>query len=470
MRLLTLSTPKAGALPDATGVRGVALSHLIGLSVAIQFLLERAVEFSLPYNRLVDLPIRLVLVWLILDRVGRHGRYQITAWDVFNLSFVALHGLASVYADLFMARDAGLLSFIEWGLQFTQPFFYFLAVREGLNRRGFRVDIVLNWLIGVIAFTCVIALAQALNFGGLRHTIDDFYHQRQAEMMMEGPSAPWQARGVMAHANGMAMLILVGFCGIVAKVGYRRWTWFELGSAGLYLATLFATYSRTGIVTMVALIMAFVLMLFVQKRYAEGFVAVGLMTVLLALFLVSVEVFNIERYKVFTKGVGVVKNESSRGLWGWYQRARVMEASRGLMEKYPVTGVAAASSALNRQRMIVRSAYTVEGLLFNIYAYTFVSYGLYGIFYLVGAFGTCIYQLRFARSNRAFAGAAFFCGVMLMVSGVSENTLFSLQTMVIVNCIVALGLTKIPRGETGKPDALASLRSRFLGPAAQAGA
>lgn len=462
MRLLSLGIPKAGSLPDTSGSRGLVLSHLIGIAVMIQFLLDRAITFSLPYNRLVDVPIRLILVWLIIDRVGRVGQRKLTAWDIAQLGFVGAHGVASVYADLYMARDAGLINYLEWMLQTTQPFFYFLAVREGLNRKGFRPDIVINWIIVTIVVACAVALLQALDVGGMRRRIDDFYDQRRTEASLEGASAPWQARGIAAHANAMAMLILVGFISLVASVGYRKLGWFELFAGMLFLGTLFATYSRTGIVTLVTMAMGFVLLLFIQRKYREAFISIGVLTLLMFSFLVAVEVFDIQRYKVFTKGVGVVKNEESRGLWGWYQRQKVLRESVKLMEKYPITGVTAASGALNRQRLIIKSPYTVEGLLLNIYGFSLTAYGLYGLSYVCAILGICFYQLKYVRSKRAFAAAAFFAGLVLAVSGMSENTLFNLHSMVVVNCIMAFGLTALQKREDSRPDPLMALKSRFL--------
>lgn len=462
MRLLSLGIPKAGSLPDTSGARGVVLSHLIGFAVVVQFLLDRAITFSLPYNRLVDLPIRLILVWLILDRVGRVGQRKLTPWDIAQLGFVAAHGIASVYADLFMARDAGLINYIEWILQTIQPFFYFLAIREGLSRKGFRPDIVINWIIVTIVVACAIAMLQALDLGGMRKRIDDFYDQRRTEAMLEGASAPWQARGITAHANAMAMLILVGFTSLVASVGYRKLGWFELISGMIFLGTLFATYSRTGIVTLVTMAMGFILMLFIQKKYREAFLSISVLACLLLAFLVSVEVFDIQRYKVFTKGVGVVKNEESRGLWGWYQRQKVLRDSVKLMEKYPVTGVTAASGALNRQRLIIHSPYTIEGQLLNIYGFSVTAYGMYGLAFVFGTLGICFYQLKYVRSNRAFAAAAFFAGLVLAVSGMSENTLFNMHSMVVVNCIMAFGLSALQRRSDSRPDPLMILKSKFL--------
>jgi hypothetical protein len=132
------------------------------------------------------------------------------------------------------------------------------------------------------------------------------------------------------------------------------------------------------------------------------------------------------------------------------------------MEKYPLTGVTAATGALNRQRLIIKSPYTVEGLLLNIYGFSLAAYGLYGLTYVCVVLGICFYQLKYARSNRAFAAAAFFAGVVLAVSGMSENTLFNLNSMVVVNCILALGLSNLKRKPDSRPDPLMALKNRFL--------
>jgi O-antigen ligase len=180
------------------------------------------------------------------------------------------------------------------------------------------------------------------------------------------------------------------------------------------------------------------------------------------LFVGLVEAFNIERYQVFSKGLSVVKNDPNRGMWGWYQRQRVVERSTRLMEKYPVTGVAAASSALNRQRVIVKNAYTIEGLLLNTYAYAFVSYGLNGLLFIGGVLGTCFYQVKYLRTNRAFAMPAIFAGIGLLVSGFSETTMFTYQVMIPVNIVIALALSNLQRQANQKPHVMSWLTDRFV--------
>lgn len=424
-------------------MRGLVLSHLIGIAILFQFIFERAIEFELPYNRIVDLPIRLIAVWLVIDRLGRMGRVKINAWDWLHLFFMSAYGMASIYADLYMARDSGLINYIQWMLQNLQPFLYFVVVREGLNRKGFRMDIVIRWIVTTVSICCVIALLQALDVGGARNHINEFYRQRQAEAQMEGPSAPWQARGVATHANTMAMIILFGMVALVANSIQRRFSWLDGITWILFIGTLFATYSRTGIVTMVLMGGAFVLLLVIQQKYRQAsMVTLGLIGLLFA-FISAVYAFNIERYQVFVKGVGVVKKEPSRGIYGVYARQETFAKAIDLGSKYPITGVSPASSLLNRQRLITSSPYAFEGLVLNVYAFAFVSYGIIGLIFLGGILGTCLWFLRYARSRQVFAAPAFFTGIVLMATGMTENTLFALLPMIIVNVVMAAALHKL---------------------------
>lgn len=439
-----------GSLADKSGVRGLVLSHLIGIAFLFQFIFERAITAEIPYNRIVDLPIRLIAVWLVLDRLGRLGRVKINAWDFFHLFFVSAYGFASIYADLFMSRDSGLINYIQWMIQILQPYLYFVVVREGLNRRGFRMDIVIRWIIATVAICCVIALFQALDIGGARFHIDSFYRQRQAEAKMEGPSMPWQARGVATHANSMAMMILFGMVALVAYANQRKMTVLEWGAGLLFLGTLFATYSRTGIATLAIMGVSFVILLLIQKKYRQAILVMGGMAGLLFAFVSAVYAFDIERYQVFVKGVGVVKKEPSRGIYGVYARQESFAKAIELGSKYPITGVSPASSLLNRQQLITSSPYAFEGLVLNVFAFSFVSYGIYGLIYLAGTLGTCFWFLKYSRTRQVYAGPAFFAGVVLMATGITENTLFALTPMIIVNIVMAAALTKVQQPATAK--------------------
>lgn len=427
-------------------VRGVVLSHMIGMCFAFSFLFERVIQGEIYYTRFVDIPIRLLAVWLMLDRVGRRGRIKIALWDYLHLGFAGLYGLALVYADLYMQRDSGLINYISWISSNFSPYFYFLIVREGTLRRGFKPYVVMMWAVTAVFIACLLALAQALNILGLRYTIDTIIRQRQAEATMEGVSMPWQARGIFVHANNMAIIIIMGIAMLVGCGNYKRFGIFEWICGVTFIATLFATYSRTGIVTAVVMALGLIGLMFVQRKAKLAFVSLFALGALVFTFMSAVYIFDIKRYQVFVKGEGVVKKESERGLYGWYNRREVLAKAIDTAMKYPFAGVKIATSALNNSNVIQRSTYTFEGLILNVYGYAFVSYGLIGLLYLGGTiFALTIPQFKYFRTKYAFPVGAAMCGLAIVITGMSENTLFSPLHMTMVNIVMALAVQKVTR-------------------------
>lgn len=430
-------------------VRGYWLSHLIGLCFAIPFVLDRIIPGDVFFTRFVDIPIRLVAVWLILDRVGRRGRIKVSMWDYLHLGFAGAYGLALIYADLFMQRDSGLNNYLSWISNNFSPYFYFLITREGTLRRGFRPYVVVQWMLATLFFACCVALTQSLNLLGLRSFIDETLNQRAAESKMEGPSQVWQARGIFVHANNMAIMMIMGLALLFSAGYYRRFGIFEWLCGIMFIGTLFATYSRTGIVSVVVLALGVIALLFVQKKTRLAFVSLFAMGALLFAFVTAVFAFDIKRYQIFVKGAGVVKKDEERGMYGWYARQESLRKAIDLGMKHPFTGVNSATSAINRQNIIQKSAYTFEGLLLNVYGYAFVSYGIVGLLYLFGAlYALVVPNLRFVRTRYVFSSGAILCGLAIAITGMSENTLFSLGHMTVVNILMAFAVQRI-----SKPDA-----------------
>ncbi|MEQ1821551.1 MAG: O-antigen ligase family protein [Fimbriimonadaceae bacterium] len=435
-------------------IRGHILSHFIGACFVFSFMFDRIIPGEIYYTRFVEIPIRLVAVWLIIDRVGRRGRIQICLWDYLHLGFAGIYGLALVYADLYMQRDSGLQNYISWVASSFSPYFYFLIVREGTLRRGFRPYVVMLWAVSAVFVACLLALAQALNVLGLRHTIDTIVHQRQAEATMEGVSMPWQARGIFVHANNMAIIIIMGIAMLVGCGNYKRFGVYEWICGVTFIATLFATYSRTGIVTAVVMALALIGLMFIQRKAKLAFMSLFALGALVFAFMSAVYILDIKRYQVFVKGEGVVKKESERGLYGWYNRREVLEKAVDTAMKYPFTGVKIATSAINQSNIIQRSTYTFEGLILNVYGFAFVSYGLIGLLYLGGAlFALTIPQFKYFRSKYAFPVGAAMCGLAIMITGISENTLFSPLHMTMVNIVMAFAVQKVVR-KTEEPSKL----------------
>jgi hypothetical protein len=419
-------------------LRGLIMSHLIGLCVFIQLVVDRGIRFDIPYNRGVDIPIRLIAIWLLLDRVGRYRRIKATGWDWAHLGFLAFYGFALVYAELMMTRESGFLNYVNWISSTFQAYIFFLVIREASSRRGFNPTVLVRWVVWTLAIACVIAMFQALDFAGTRSLINDFYNQRAAEAKMQGPSAPWQARGPMAHANAMASLLIMGSVYLVVLAYMKKLRWWDYGIGLLLVGTLFATYSRLGVVSGAVLCLAVVLVIFLQRKYYAGGVALFGYFALVAMFIAAVFIFDVQRYKVLIVGEGTVRNNEAAGIMGWYLRRESIERAVELASRYPITGVNVATSALNQEMIIYKSAYTFEGLLLNVYAFTFVSYGAIGLLFLGGVLWLTLSQVYYVRKPNPYAAATFLSGVAIAVLGIAENTLFFLHGMILVNVLVGL--------------------------------
>jgi hypothetical protein len=438
--------------PTLTGLkqaelRGVWLSHLLGFCLFFTFIFKRIITFEAPFTVATDIPIRLLVIWLLLDRIGRRGKVKISGWDYVHLGFASAYALALVYADAFMVRQTGLTNYFEWAVRMFNPYLYFLVAREGTLRRGFKPYIVVNWLLATLLITCIAALLQGANILGMRAVIDSWVNQRAAELKMEGPSQPWQARGFFDHANAMAIMLVQGLALLFGAVSYRRAGPFELICFFFFILTLFATFSRTGIASIAVLSLAVMVLFLYQKRIKAALTLAIIVAGLVFAFFSVVYTFDIKRYQVFTKGAGVIKNEADRGLQGWYLRQATIERAMRIADKNPITGISVATSAINRQRVIYESAYTFEGLLLNVYVYAYVLYGIMGISFLAGIFYYTIGQLRYARTNIAFAPAAYLVGISIAITGISENTAFDQNHMLVTNIIVAFALAKIRKDE-----------------------
>ncbi len=424
--------------------RGNIAAHLLGLAFLFQFVLERAFTFeSIPFTSLIQIPMRLIAIWLILDRVGRKGRFKIRTWDYIHLVFMAVFGIILVYADLKMNRPTGLGNYVSWISNFFYAYTWGLLVREAALRPGFSFNILTRWMLITFTVLCVIALSQALNVAGARGLIDRFYHQREAELHMEGPSEPWQARGASPHANSLAILLLTGFGVVIARFSLKKFDWFDWTAGVLMVATIFATYSRTGMVGLFAIAIAVVITLVREKKIYASMVSLFVLFSLTALFAGAVFAFNIKRYKILVEGEGQVKNLAANQVGSWYLRGKTINKAIEKSKQYPLTGIEAASQVVNNVRVISRDPYSVEGMLLNIYVFAFLSYGIWGLLFIGGLYACLFAQLITVRHK--MSRALFVMGVMLAVTGISENVLFTTQVMTIINILMAAQLHLAPR-------------------------
>ena len=158
----------------STFPKGRVLSHLLGMVIASQFVVSGAAHEHIPYAKLplntawLDVPLRVILIWLILDRNWRIGKLKFTAWDAIALGFPVIVGLAypfSVSDPTIGASADGFKAFFGDMLRF---YTVFILVREGHLRAGFNGRTVLNWVMLGLSASAGLALLQAANVGGVR--------------------------------------------------------------------------------------------------------------------------------------------------------------------------------------------------------------------------------------------------------------------------------------------------------------
>lgn len=433
--------------------RGALLSHLVGGCFFLAFILSRAFPQEILQTRILDWPIRLLALWLVMDRFGRYRHAKLTGWDWAHILFVGGYGVALVYAELFMTRDTGFVNYVQWINQTLNAYLFFVVVREGLTRKGFRPDIVLRWMLATFFVACLIAITQARDIAHLRMYIDNFYHQAEEEMHLQGPSAPWQARSPAVHANSLAIMLLCGLPLLFAVADYRRLKWFDWFVGALMVLTIFMTYSRIGILSLGAVGIGAIIALVVRKEFHKAAVALFAVTCLAILFVFVVYAFDITRFKVLLNPTGPVAITTSENV-GWQLRQQSISHAMSLAAQYPVFGLQAASGALNQQDVYVKNAFTYQGLLLDVYFFSFVSYGVIGVAYIAALFWMILGQVRNLRSKQAFAAATFIAGVGLLVAGIAENVLFYDQAMITMNILMAFCVMRVSRSalpEMGNP-------------------
>ncbi len=427
--------------------RGAALSHLIGLCFFLSILLGPALLSNIIYVNPFDWPIRIVGLWLIIDRVGKRRHTKLAAWDWAHLFLLAGYGCALIYAELFMIRDTGLMNYVGWMNVTLNGYLYFVVTREGLTRRGFKPHVLIRWFLFTLVVACGLALLQSRDLGGARHLIDGFYHQAEIEQHMEGPSEAWQARAPTTHANSLAMLLLCGLPLLLALSDLKKFRWFDWGVGLLIVVTSILTYSRIGIISLASIGLALIAVWSYRREYAKAAAAIFSLVACVVLFAAVVVAFDISRFKVLVEKQNPVSGFGSQDTSGWKARQLSLQRSIVRAERYPFTGLKAASSALNQETVLVVNPYTYQGLLLNVYVYCFVSYGFIGLAYLAAILWLTVSQIRNARGRLAFASTAFVLGIAMMVFGIAENVVFYDGAMYSVNIVMAMCVMGVAKPE-----------------------
>ncbi|HVL39341.1 MAG TPA: O-antigen ligase family protein [Fimbriimonadaceae bacterium] len=430
----------ARAKADFGRMHGLVLSHAIGICLLLSLLLDRVIQEKLLYWTAVQVPLLLVGFWLLLNRSQRIGRVKIGLWDYLYLGFVSMAAVGSVYADSALIRFSGFQNYLQFVVTTLHPYLFFVVVREAANRQGFRPLVILGWFLAAICASGLIGLMQARDLLGVRQWSYVFYNQRIAEMAMDGPSAIWQAKGATVHANILAQHTWLGLCVLVGLACYRGIKKVDIFIGLVLLATLAATYSRSGVITTTAIGAALVIFLMSRRQYRSSFLVLLGGAILAVAGVTAIYAFNVERLKILVEGEGTVRRPEELGSL----RMRVNNSVKALRlgQEYPVFGLMAAAGGINDLRTITRNAYTFEGKLDNMYSFTFVMHGFVGVGFMLGILYGLFRTIRSYWAPCAFSGAVFLSGVGLAVHGNTENLLFT-DGMLIINVLMALVVMRI---------------------------
>lgn len=429
--------------------RGLLISHLIGFSLFVTIFFDRIWSRSLPYTQLVDVPIRLLAIFMLLDRTGRNARVRLNIWDALQISFVALYGVALVAADSFLVRNSGLVNYVEWILDFGNPYLIFLLVREGALRKGFRLDVVLAWTVGTLAAAGLLGIMQAADVLGVREMSANLYRWAHYDLKIVGPSAEWQARGPMPHANSLAFLMVLGFAMVPALARYPLMRIWAYAAGVVFVAATVATYSRMGLLCLIVLMVGFAIFALSVRKIGA---ATGWLVGVAAFVVLGVSlayVFEVKRFTAAFEGEGVVKNNREE-LGGWRVREEGMRKAIQLGSEYPLFGLGATGAGTNRPDVLVRSEYSFGTILTGLYTYAFIQFGAVGLLYVAGCLGYFLSFIARRGPPDALRCSLFAVGLATACFGISENSLFLPYAVNILQLIAAVGAVALLRPEVAQ--------------------
>jgi hypothetical protein len=423
----------------STFPKGKVLSHLLGIVIASQFVVSGAAHESVPYAKLplntawLDVPLRLIALWLILDRNWRTGKLKFTAWDAIALGFPVIVGLAypfSVADPTIGASSMGFKAFLGDMLRF---YTVFILVREGHLRAGFDGRTLLNWVMLGLSFSASLAVLQALNVGGIRTWAEEFFDQHRSL----NPNETYRARGTAAHWNGFASEMVVGLLMAASALQFRRLKWWEYGFGTLFVVGLIVSTSRGGYATLFVTIAAAALFFFVTRRPKTGGIIVGTLALAILGFAAIVLTAKVELFKDLLVPPKVESSDIGSLKYRMEQARRLMRVGM----QHPIFGTGPSERLYFNENTSFYSTASVPGKLDVTYPLLFAQFGIVGIVYMLALTG---FFLRFILKRyvlHPYALLAFCTGVALAVHSFSEMLLLS-ELMYLVSIVAALAVTR----------------------------
>lgn len=434
------------------------LAHLIGFSLLFVVFGQLLFKTDWLYSKPTDIPIGLVALWLFIDRVGRIGRYRLTIWDSLYGFLVVAYGVSFIFADLAMIRFTGGGVYLDWIVFLFRPLMFFFVVQEASLRKGFRPDIIVGWLVGTAAAAGALGLAQSLDIAGIRGLSSTVFDWKYNDRLLQGPSEMYQGRGPFLHANGLAVMMVFSLSLVPACFRFPKLKPLAIPFFLLLAAATFGTYSRIGIVSAAAVFGAIVLFLIMKKRGAQATAALCGAVLLAFAFVASIYVFDIQRFKIFIEGEGVVARAKAEEIGGWYLRQDSNKAAIAKAMDYPLSGVGATGAGINRLDKITNNSFSYRALTTNSYTFAWVSYGAAGLLFVLGQIVVLWYVGLSKKIDSAYALTFMMLGTAVAVTAAAENSSFSVPIMAFANTILALFGLPVLRGKRARAPELAMSR------------
>ncbi len=420
-------------LPSIEERKGFWLSHLFGFALFNEFALN-FIKLSLPYFPVTSIPIRAAAVWLMLDRTGRIGRLRMAMWDYIILGFVVLTAIGCVYTS---ATNAAVQPTSEDFKRFASTFFnyyiYYVVAKEALNRRGFRPDIAIKWLLAGLAWSALVGVMQALNLFGARswsliYANSNLTWIRDASDTTSDVGVGY-ASGTAPWWNSMALEMLVAFALAFGPTFIRKPKPYEWALGALFMGAFIATQSRGGLIAFGACGIATFFWYVVHRKYGMAMTIGVVFTTGVALWVFAVFALKIEKFTSTLGGEKVRGSQYSDSIEGRFV------AQKKLFEigmRQPIFGV---GPTFGRATLSTWSPYTVRAAD-TTYGIMFAEFGLVGLIFIAMIVGYGCGFIRRDLAYRPYAFAAFFIAVAFAVHGYVEFLLYS-RTFLVMNVLAA---------------------------------
>ncbi len=436
-------------LPSLDDRKGLLLSHLVGICLFIEFTLEYVVKTNIPLTPPTSIPIRLVGLWLIIDRGGRIGRLRFGAWDWIIISFIVLATIGTfVTASAYPGVPIDFEDFRRFVGVMAGAYLYYIIAKEGLNRRGFRPDITINWLLAGLAFSAMVGLMQAL----------DLFHARQwsliyADRLMENTRDFDTGNNSFASGTAnwwttMALEMVVAFGLAFGPTFRRNPKWWEWGLGMLFMAGLIATQSRGGLIGLGACAIGTFLWYVYHRRYVVATIIAAVFITGVSIWVFTVFALKIEKFTVSLAGEKVRGSEYGQSVAGRFQQQRDLMR---IGMKQPLFGTGPNGNLLpgNAAPFAIWSPYAHVGATDTMYGYVFAQFGLVGLSFLVVMQGYLLAFFRRNTAHRPYAFTAFFVGLAFTFHGLSEFSLYQ-RTFIVMNVLAAYASAPDLVSEKGK--------------------